>query len=76
MYYLLRDLLFHFPPEEVHYFSMSMLHKACSIPSIKKIISKNFSFQHPSLEKELFGLHFKNPVGLGAGFDKKCNILK
>lgn len=75
MYYLLRDLLFHFPPEEVHYFSMSMLHKACSIPSIKKIISKNFSFQHPSLEKELFGLHFKNPVGLGAGFDKNATYL-
>ena len=75
MYYLLRDLLFHFPPEEVHYFSMSMLHKACSIPPIKKIISKNFSFQHPSLEKELFGLRFKNPVGLGAGFDKNASYL-
>ena len=75
MYYLLRDLLFHFPPEEVHYFSMSMLHKACSIPPIKTIISKNFSFQHPSLEKELFGLRFKNPVGLGAGFDKNASYL-
>ena len=75
MYYLLRDLLFHFPPEEVHYFSMSMLHKACSIPPIKNIISKNFSFDHPTLEKELFGLHFKNPVGLGAGFDKNAVYL-
>ncbi len=75
MYYLLRDLLFHFPPEEVHYFSMNMLHKACSIPPIKKIISKNFSLQHPSLERELFGLHFKNPVGLGAGFDKNASYL-
>jgi len=75
MYYLLRDLLFHFPPEEVHYFSMSMLHKACSIPPIKNSISKNFSFDHPTLEKELFGLHFKNPVGLGAGFDKNAVYL-
>ena len=75
MYYLLRDLLFHFPPEEVHYFSMSMLHKACSIPPIKNIISKNFSFDHPTLERELFGLHFKNPVGLGAGFDKNAMYL-
>ena len=75
MYYLLRDLLFHFPPEEVHYFSMSMLHKACSISPIKKIVSKNFSFDHPTLERELFGLHFKNPVGLGAGFDKNAMYL-
>ena len=75
MYYLLRDLLFHFPPEEVHYFSMSMLHKACSITPIKKIVSKNFSFDHPTLERELFGLHFKNPVGLGAGFDKNAMYL-
>ncbi|OIR12017.1 dihydroorotate dehydrogenase (quinone) [mine drainage metagenome] len=54
---------------------MSMLHTACSVRPIKNIISKNFSFHHPSLEKELFGLHFKNPVGLAAGFDKNAMYL-
>lgn len=75
MYKLVRDFLFHFPPEPVHHFSMSMLHTACSVRPIKKIIIKNFSYDHPSLEKELFGLHFKNPVGLAAGFDKNAMYL-
>lgn len=75
MYTLLRDILFRFPPEDVHQFSMSTLHAACKVDFIKNMISKNFSFNHPSLEKELFGLHFKNPVGLGAGFDKNATHL-
>jgi dihydroorotate dehydrogenase len=75
MYYLLRDFLFRFPPEDVHHFSMNVLHRACSVPAIKNIIAKNFSCQHPSLERELFGLRFKNPVGLGAGFDKNASYL-
>ncbi len=52
-----------------------MLRFACEIGFIKSIIKKSFSFNHYSLEKDLFGLHFKNPVGLGAGFDKNALYL-
>lgn len=52
-----------------------MLRFACEIGFIKSIIKKSFSFNHPKLEKDLFGLHFKNPVGLGAGFDKNARYL-
>ena len=31
-----------------------------------------FHVNHPNLERELFGLKFKNPVGLAAGFDKNA----
>lgn len=75
MYTLLRDLLFHFPPEEVHQFSMNSLHFGCKIGFVKDIITKYATLEHPSLEKDLFGLHFKNPVGLGAGFDKNACYL-
>ena len=61
-----------FPPEEVHYFSMDLLKKCCSTPVGKNILQKGFQYHHPSLEKNVFGLHFKNPVGLGAGFDKNA----
>ena len=54
---------------------MNMLRFACKIGFIKSIIKKSFSFNHPKLEKDLFGLHFKNPVGLGAGFDKNARYL-
>lgn len=29
-----------------------------------------------SLQKTLFGLHFKNPIGLGAGFDKNARYMR
>ncbi len=75
MYKLLRSLLFLFPTESVHYFSMNLLRFACGIRFIKKIIYKSFAYNKPGLSKDLFGLHFTNPVGLGAGFDKNALYL-
>ncbi|QEC65882.1 quinone-dependent dihydroorotate dehydrogenase [Panacibacter ginsenosidivorans] len=75
MYQLIRSLLFRFPTEDVHYFSMNALRSACKTGFMKKIISSNFSFNDTALSKELFGLYFKNPVGLGAGFDKNALYL-
>jgi len=76
MYSLIRNILFCFPPENVHYFSMNTLKMACNIPVLKHAITNSFSATHPSLEKELFGLTFNNPVGLGAGFDKNARYLR
>lgn len=68
---LIRPILFKFDPEEVHYFTFSLL--------------KNFGFlskiffpkplEDPRLEREVFGLKFKNPVGLAAGFDKDAKMF-
>lgn len=68
---LIRPVLFKFDPEEVHHFTFSML--------------KNFGFlthlllpkpiEDKRLEKEVFGLKFKNPVGLAAGFDKNAVLF-
>ncbi|HCL05126.1 MAG TPA: dihydroorotate dehydrogenase (quinone) [Chitinophagaceae bacterium] len=75
MYPLIRQLLFCFPPEDVHYFSMDMLRSACSLGTVKKLISNSFSCKDTALQKEVFGLSFTNPVGLGAGFDKNALYL-
>ena len=76
MYPLLRDLLFFISPEKAHYFSMNCLQEACNLEILKRAIRKHFSYNHPSLERNVFGLHFKNPVGLGAGFDKNAAYLR
>ena len=34
-----------------------------------------YSVDDPLLEKELFGLKFKNPVGIAAGFDKNGELI-
>ena len=75
MYHLLRKILFCFPPEQAHYISMNLLKTGCSIGFIKKIVEQQFCVNIESLEKKLFGLQFKNPVGLGAGFDKNALYL-
>lgn len=75
MYSLLRQLLFNFPPESIHYFSMNMLRDANKFGITRNLLKKSFSVQDDSLAKELFGLKFLNPVGLGAGFDKNALYL-
>ena len=76
MYSLLRNLLFKMEAEQAHYFSMNLLRAACSIGPIKSIISKCFTPGQDELVRNVFGLPFRNPVGLGAGFDKNACYLR
>ena len=46
------------------------------IPGFAWVTKKLFVVEHPSLERELFGLKFPNPVGLAAGFDKQASFYK
>jgi dihydroorotate dehydrogenase len=52
------------------------LKAACNVSFVKRIIEQAFQYDHPSLQKKVFGLDFKNPVGLGAGFDKNALYLR
>ncbi|HIE44625.1 MAG TPA: quinone-dependent dihydroorotate dehydrogenase [Flavobacteriaceae bacterium] len=72
---LIRPILFLFDPEKVHHFTFSMLKFAFKIPFIKGIVTRYYSVNKSSLETELFGLKFKNPVGLAAGFDKNAVLI-
>jgi dihydroorotate dehydrogenase len=77
MYNILRSILFLFPPEWVHYFSMNCLRLICSIGFIKKIILSVFRPQATDHGPwTMVNLEFKNPVGLGAGFDKNAKYLR
>jgi dihydroorotate dehydrogenase len=76
MYNLLRSILFLLPAETAHYFSMNVFKVACSIPFLRRMLQQSFAKEHPSLHKKKFGLNFKNPVGLGAGFDKNARYLR
>jgi dihydroorotate dehydrogenase len=75
MYNLLRNILFLFPTESVHYFSMNSLKFLCRIGFIKKMVGSAFIVDDKTYNKELFNLKFKNFVGLGAGFDKNAIYL-
>ena len=73
---LVRPLLFSFDPEWVHYLTLNALRLLNKIPFSSWLFRKIYSYQNSSLEKELFGIKFKNPVGLAAGFDKNGKYIK
>jgi len=77
MYKILRSILFLFPTEWVHYFSMNCLRILCSIGFLRKLLASSFSpGANENLQSEIYNLQFKNPIGLGAGFDKNAKYLR
>jgi len=73
---LIRPILFWFDPEEVHYFSFSFIKFISKIPFVPSIVKSIYEVKDSRLEREVFGLKFKNPVGLAAGFDKDAKCYK
>jgi len=69
---IIRPILFQFDPEKVHYFTFSLIRTLSKIPGVKSIFRSLYLIEDKRLECELFGLKFKNPVGLAAGFDKNA----
>lgn len=67
---LIRPIFFKFDPEDVHHFTVEMLK---NFPFLFRIFFKK-PIEDIRLEREVFGLKFKNPVGLAAGFDKNASF--
>ena len=69
---IIRPFFFLFDPEKIHHFTFSSIKILSKIPGCSSIFRGLFQINDKRLEKELFGLKFKNPVGLAAGFDKNA----
>jgi dihydroorotate dehydrogenase len=72
---IIRPILFLFSPEFIHHITFSTLKILFKIPGIFAVVSKIFLVNDKKLEQNLFGLTFKNPVGLAAGFDKNAVLF-
>jgi dihydroorotate dehydrogenase len=70
--HLIRPLFFLVDPEKVHHQVVSLLKFGMAIPGIKQLVRCSTRLNDTRLHKELFGLHFDNPVGIAAGFDKNA----
>lgn len=70
---LIRPLLFLMNAEQAHHFTFKTLKVLFQIPGVKAITSLFFG-SLKGREKLVMGLHFKNPVGLAAGFDKDAKL--
>lgn len=71
---IIRPVLFLFSPERIHQFVFYSLRLVQSIPGGLKLTSLFFSYKSSSLEREVFGIRFPNPVGLAAGMDKDGEV--
>lgn len=74
MYNLVKNILFKYDPEEVHYKVMKWLTKAYNSGIGKRYLESNYCYKNPILERTIWGIKFKNPVGLAAGFDKDARF--
>ncbi|HCB47087.1 MAG TPA: dihydroorotate dehydrogenase (quinone) [Algoriphagus sp.] len=72
---LLKPLLFLKKPEAAHHLTFDLTKLTFNLPIVKSALKANFRLDDPLLEREVFGLKFKNPVGLAAGFDKDAKLI-
>ena len=71
---ILKPFFFSLDPEKAHHFTFNSLKFINKIPGVSSLIRSNFQINDTRLEREVFGLKFKNPVGLAAGLDKDAKL--
>lgn len=72
---LLKPIFFKFSPEKAHEIALTLFKLALLIPGYSYFHDKKYNKQYTNLVREQFGLTFKNPVGLAAGFDKNAAYI-
>ena len=75
MYRIVRFFLFLFNPEFIHHITFKIIKIGGMIPGKMWSWRLIFRVKDTSLEREVFGLKFDNPVGLAAGFDKDAKLF-
>src|SRR5690606_1540511 len=76
MYKLVKPIIFSMQPEKAHHTVTNGLRTFTKIWGAKSLLKSLYSVENPKLEREVFGLKFKNPVGLAAGFDKNGEYIE
>ncbi|RPI44566.1 MAG: dihydroorotate dehydrogenase (quinone), partial [Bacteroidetes bacterium] len=74
--FLIRPLLFLFPPETIHRLLVHIIRGVFRIPFVPALVRRIYHVRHSALETEFLGLRFSNPVGLAAGFDKNAEVFR
>ena len=68
MYPSFRSLLFRLDPERAHGLTLGLVRLAGALPALRALL--RLWFEAPKRPVDVFGLHFSNPLGLAAGYDK------
>ena len=76
LFRVLRPLIFLMDPEQAHYSMKRIGVFLGSNPITKVFTSLLFDYGHKSLNTEVDGIKYRNPIGLSAGFDKDGELTK
>ena len=72
---ILRPILFLNDPEVIHERFVKFGNFLGKYRFGRKIVSTLFFYSDKSLEQNILGINFKNPIGLAAGFDKNAKLV-
>ncbi|MFI3317704.1 MAG: quinone-dependent dihydroorotate dehydrogenase [Rikenellaceae bacterium] len=73
---ILKPLLFALGIEQARALAIWLLKFIGFLPAGRKLLHAFYAVEDSSLEREIFGLSFKNPVGLAAGFDLNGEVVE
>lgn len=76
MYQSIRPLLFKIDPERIHGITLRLIQLAGQLPPTYALLKRLFEADDPRLEVDAFGVKFRNPIGLAAGYDKNGVAVK
>ncbi len=75
LYRVTRPLLFRLDAERAHDLVTAMLRTASRTPLLPDLVRALYAWEDPMLAVEWAGLHFANPLGVAAGFDKRADLV-
>lgn len=72
---LIKPILFKLNIEQSHALVKWALKFIGAAPGGRRLLRWFYACEHPSLERDVMGIHFKNPIGLAAGFDVDGDVI-
>ncbi|MEV0032622.1 quinone-dependent dihydroorotate dehydrogenase [Nocardia sp. NPDC050793] len=72
MYALLLRLMFLVPPERIHHLAFAAMRVAARFAPTRLLVERLAVVDDPILRNTVFGVEFRAPLGLAAGFDKNA----
>lgn len=71
---IIRPLLFNMEAEKAHETTLDIGELISGSPFLKSLGKSIYNYQSSRLEQQIWGLDFRNPIGLAAGFDKNGEL--
>lgn len=72
----IRPVLMRLNPEQAHRLVVLMLRIIGLIPGMSWLLERCFAVRDERLEREIFGIKFRNPIGVAAGLDRNAECFR